>query len=77
MNEKMLELARKAGLKKDHGSDREYLGDFDWREFGEMLVRECMVIAKSQRDPHTLNYKPSERFVEDLKRHFGVKDATE
>ena len=41
MNEIVLELAKQAGLKKEHGSDREYIGDFDWREFAELIVREC------------------------------------
>jgi hypothetical protein len=45
MNEQLLELARQAGLKKDHGSDREYIGDFDWREFAELIVRECAELA--------------------------------
>jgi hypothetical protein len=42
MNEQLLELAKQAGLKKDHGNDREYIGDFDWREFAELIVRECL-----------------------------------
>ncbi len=45
MNERMLELARQAGLKKEHGSDREYVGDFDWRLFGDLLVKECAVVC--------------------------------
>lgn len=39
----------------------------------ELTVEECISIAENQRNPQHLNYKPSERFVEDLKRHFGVK----
>jgi hypothetical protein len=42
--------------------------------FAEMIVRECIKIAVNQRDPANLNYKPSDRFVEDLKQHFGVKE---
>ena len=45
MNEQLLELAKQAGLKKDHGNDREYIGDFDWREFAELIVRECAELA--------------------------------
>jgi hypothetical protein len=37
----MLELAKQAGLKKEHGNDREYIGNFEWRMFGESIVREC------------------------------------
>lgn len=42
--------------------------------FVDLIVRECISIAQRQRDPANLNYKPSERFVEDLQRHFGVKE---
>lgn len=45
MNERVLELAKQAGLKKEHGADREYIGDFDWREFAELIVRQCIHIA--------------------------------
>ena len=45
MNERLLELAKQAGLKKEHGSDREYMGVFDWREFAELIVRECADIG--------------------------------
>ena len=31
------ELAIKAGLKKEHGSDREYINDFDYNEFARLL----------------------------------------
>jgi len=42
MNERILELAKQAGLKKEHGADREYIGDFDWREFAELIVKDCI-----------------------------------
>ena len=45
MNPRTLELAQQAGLKKDHGSDREYMCDFDWREFAELMVQECVDIV--------------------------------
>ena len=74
MNERMLELARQAGLKKPHASDTEYLGNFDWREFGDLIVRECMGVARGMRNPPNLNYKPSDRFVDELRLHFGVEE---
>ena len=42
-------------------------------KFAELIVRECMGVAQQQRNPANLNYKPSERFVEDLQRHFGIE----
>ena len=65
MNERMLELAKQAGLKKEHYSDREYIGNFDWRQFAKLIVEEtAMVIDK--------HYEP----VYDgklIKRYFGVE----
>ena len=50
-------------------------GEYDThlKKFAELIVRECMEVAASQRNPANLNYKPSERFVEDLRQHFGVE----
>lgn len=41
-NLNMLHLAKLAGLRKDHTTDREYIGDFDWRLFGDLLVAEVL-----------------------------------
>ena len=50
MNERLLELAKQAGLKKEHGSDREYIGDFDWREFAELIVKSILDRLESERE---------------------------
>lgn len=47
MNELALELARRAGLKKEHGADREYIGDFEWRHFAQLIVDECVKNCES------------------------------
>lgn len=65
MNERILELALQAGLKKEHGSDREYIGDFDWRQFAELILQECCKVIDNHYEP-----------VYDgklLKQHFGVE----
>lgn len=41
-NLNMLRLANLAGLRKDHATDREYIGDFDWRLFGDLVVAEVL-----------------------------------
>lgn len=64
MNARMLEIAVQSGLKKDHCSDREYIGDFDWRTFGNLIVKECMGIA-NKAEP----YQSSDL----IKKHFGVQ----
>ena len=45
-NLNMLRLAKLAGLRKDHGSDREYIGDFDWRLFGDLVVAEVLHVQE-------------------------------
>ena len=44
------------------------------KKFAELIVRECARVCLSQRDPANLNYKPSERFAEAVKQHFGVEE---
>lgn len=68
MNERMLELAKQAGLRKEHASDREYIGNFDWRVFGDLIVRECAakvdwILAKGGKTQGDV-----------LKEHFGVEE---
>jgi hypothetical protein len=69
MNERLIELAKQAGLKKEHGSDREYMGAFDWRQYGELIVQECATEA----DKQTIYCRgiPWGRWI---KEHFGVKE---
>jgi len=38
----------------------------------EIAVQEAIDVCLAQRDPGNLNYKPSEKFAEALKQHFGV-----
>jgi hypothetical protein len=75
MHDKIQELARQAGLKKDYGSDREYLGYFDWREFAELIVMECAVYCEGHILQNDLNYNDG---VMDcaigLKQHFGIRE---
>jgi hypothetical protein len=63
MNERIKELARQAGLIAPYGSDREGLSDFDYREFAELIVRECANVAA---DHDALD------IYEEIREHFGV-----
>jgi hypothetical protein len=68
----MLELAKQAGLKKEHASDREYIGDFDWREFGDLIVRECAALC----DLYAMPDGTSETAIilaSAIRRKFGVE----
>lgn len=69
MNNRMLELAIVAGLKKPHSSDQEYIGDFDWRAFGELIVDECVDCVLNSGDRYRREY-----FADRLKQHFGTQD---
>jgi hypothetical protein len=75
MNERIQELsdiAYKNHLKNTPESSFGRRTDYD-KEFAELIIKECMKVAQQQRNPANLNYKPSERFVEDLRQHFGVE----
>lgn len=43
-------------------------------KFAELIIKECANVCLEQRDPTNLNYKPSERFAEAVKQHFGIKE---
>ena len=72
MNERCIELAKQAGLKKEHGSDREYMDDFDWREYGELIVRECADVAHKYILKDGSDF-PIKSVSYRIKEHFGVK----
>jgi len=42
---KIKELAIEAGLIAPYGSDREGLRDFDYRQFAELIIKECLSCA--------------------------------
>ena len=67
MNERFWQLVEQAD---DEGGD-----DPDIRDevFATLIIQECMAVAAKQRKPANLNYNPSERFMEDLKQHFGIE----
>ena len=67
MNERIKELAIKAGR-----TGLPY-GEIEIQKFAELIVRECAQVCLAQRDPANLNYKPSEKFAEAVKQHFGVE----
>jgi hypothetical protein len=69
MNERILELAKQAGLKKAHGSDREYMGDFDWREFADLIVRECCTKMALEIMDHYVDDA-----LKNTYEHFGVEE---
>lgn len=73
MNVKLLDRLVEESIVENYNSHESVpTVEVDHRRLVELVVRECMVVARSRRDPQNLNYKPSQRFVEDLKQHFGI-----
>ncbi len=63
-HEPILDFAIMSGLRKEPGADREYIGDFDWRNFARCIIRECCEVIEKHDEP-----------VYDgkiLLKHFGV-----
>lgn len=79
MNKKIEKFAKQSqieiwGTNEINGSPK-FLGhDIDVEKFAELIVEECVRVCLDQRDPSNLNYKPSEKFAEEIKKHFGVKE---
>ena len=74
MNERIQELALQATTYIEPVPGHSGEGwIFDKEKFAELIVRDCVGVCLAQRDPANLNYKPSEKFAEAVKEHFGVE----
>ena len=78
MNERIKALAEQAGGEFYEGfagsTNFVKFAEDDFEKFAEVIVRECAQVCLAQRDPANLNYKPSEKFAEAVKQHFGVEE---
>lgn len=57
----------------ENASSAEYENAAD-QKFAELIIKDCMWVCLMQRDPITLNYKTSERYVEQIAKFFGVEE---
>jgi hypothetical protein len=73
MNERIRQLIKQADLDDDMFPVDEGWEYPELQKFAELIVRECAQVCLAQRDPANLNYKPSEKFAEAVKQHFGVE----
>ena len=76
MNDRIRELMAEAvtfRLDPDSNAHEAQVCPEDLELFAELIVQECARVCLSQRDPANLNYKPSEKFAEAVKQHFGVE----
>lgn len=74
MNTRITELAKQAGLKKIYGSDLEYIGDFDWRRFAQLIIGECVEVCMANQfdgAEHYSNGAVSSAML--IKEHFGIE----
>jgi hypothetical protein len=55
-------------LREKHG----FIPDDDLYEFAEIVIQECIRVCENQRNPHNLNYKPSETFADAIRAEFGL-----
>jgi hypothetical protein len=77
MNERINELvltARQQATSDTKDGGKQFDLDLFHKKFAELIVRECAQVCLAQRDPANLNYKPSEKFAEAVKQHFGVEE---
>ncbi len=77
MNERIFELAKQADLIQwdtlpSGARTPDHESVVKAKKFAELIVQECMGVARGMRNPPNLNYKPSDRFVDELRLHFGV-----
>jgi hypothetical protein len=75
MTDRLRELAVQAGLKKPYGSDTEFIGDFDWRDFAKLVINECASLQHRNIVVGGVSeYNRGRReLVDDIKQHFGVQ----
>jgi len=48
------------------------LTNTELEKFAELVILECIRVVEAERDPPTLNYKPSVKISESIKRNFGL-----
>jgi hypothetical protein len=82
MNERIREIAVQAEKLADEATNAYNDDTGNWRKvwnevydekFAQLIVRECMSVARRMRNPSNLNYKPSDHFVNELRLHFGIE----
>ena len=74
MNKRIQEIIEECGIVHEYqtvGERNDMLRRYE--KLVELIVKECVAVCLSQRDPASLNYKPSEKYAEAVKQHFGVE----
>ncbi len=72
MNDRIVELAEKAGFQMTKFG-LTATPNTNPELFAQLIVQEAVNVCLSERDPQNLNYKPSVKFADAIKSHFGVR----
>ncbi len=78
MNQRIFELVEKAELYQPgelmtNWDEEDYVvSPEELKKFAQLIIQECASVCLEQRDPMNLNYKPSEKFADAIKFHFGL-----
>lgn len=88
MNERIKKLAEQATVKicfRVDPNSYKHIDDpdgefdrfeFDKQKFAELIIKECLTVVESQRDPYSLNYSPKSQTASDIKYHFGLSNVS-
>lgn len=73
-DDRMRELARRAGLIAPYGSDTVGLRDFDYRAFCKLIVADCSEIVRGvlREEGSTLSYKDAATLQERFREAFDI-----
>ena len=71
----MIILGKIAGLRKDHSSDREYIGELDWRHLAQVVACECIMtiqLGMPRNGRNSVENQQSKKHIDAIARKFGI-----
>ena len=72
MDEKIKELARKAGL-EDQVTPFDEFDNLELQAFAELIIEECIdVVSASDPSPKTIVHEPYRAIMNNIVEHFGI-----
>ncbi len=65
-------LLKKLATDSGVSLDKMGYGEGNIEEFADLIVQECIQVCLKERDPSGINYKPSAKFANSIRMHFGL-----